>query len=97
MMAFIPSDPAKMAGIRTVVSVVSSNETSTSTWRHAPLNIYLLFEDQPAIIIDSAQIAPAAMIYSAPIFKSTPRMVGARGTTAHKITTDIIESNGARL
>src|ERR1700752_3393334 len=86
-----------MVGMSNVVSIGISNETSTATWRNAPIKAYLLFDDQPAMMIERAPMAPAAMIYKAPMFKSTPSMVGANGTTAHKIKTDIIESNGARL
>ncbi len=57
----------------------------------------LLFDDQPPMMTDSVPIEPAAMMNSSPVFKSTPVMTGASGTTAHKINTDIIESIGARL
>src|SRR5512139_799846 len=97
MMAFIPMEPEKMVGIRSMVNIGTSKETMTATWRKAPIRANLLFDDQPAIIMDSVPIAPAAMMYSTPMFKSTPRKVGASGTTAHRIKTDIIERIGARL
>src|SRR5215216_8028378 len=97
MIALIPIDPAKIVGISNIVNMGISNETITATWRNAPMRANLLFDDQPAMIMESVPIAPAAMIYSAPMFKSTPSMVGARGTTAHRINTDIIESIGAML
>ncbi len=97
MMAFMPMDPAKMVGISSMVSIGTSKEIITATWRKAPIRANLLFDDQPAMIMESVPIAPAAMMYSAPMFKSTPRMVGASGTTAHRINTDIMESIGAML
>src|SRR5215204_409111 len=80
-----------------IVSIGISNESITATSRNAPINANLLFDDQPAMMIDSVLIAPAAIIYNAPTFKSTPSMVGASGTTAHKTRTDIIERIGAIL
>src|SRR5512139_658866 len=97
MMAFMPMEPEKMVGIRSMVSIGTSKETMTATWRKAPIRANLLFDDQPAMMIDSVPIAPAAMIYSTPMFRSTPTKSGYNGTTAHRIKTDIIERIGARL
>ena len=96
-MAPIPMEPAKIVGISSMVSIGTSKETMTATWRKAPIRANLLFDDQPAMMMDNVPIAPAAMMYSTPMFKSTPSIVGASGTTAHRINTDIIESMGARL
>jgi hypothetical protein len=80
------------------VSIGISNDNITATSRNAPISEYLLFDDQPAMMIESVPIAPAAMIYNTPMFKSVRRgWMGASGTTAHRINTDIIERIGARL
>src|SRR4030095_12640472 len=88
---------AQRGGINIVVSIGISNESITATSRNAPINENLLLDDQPAMMIESVPMAPVAMIYNAPTFKSTPRILGASGTTAHKTKTDIIERMGARL
>src|SRR5687767_14330648 len=97
MMAFIPMEPARMVGISNMVSIGISKETFMATWRYASINATLLLDAQSAIMMESVQIVPAAMIYSVPMFKSTPRVVGASGAIAHRIKTDIVESIGAML
>ena len=43
-----------------------------ATMRKAPSRAYLLFDDQPAMMMASVPSAPAATMYSSPTFRSTP-------------------------
>jgi hypothetical protein len=96
-MAFMPIEPARMVGMSSMAIIGTSNETSTATCRKAPIKANLLFDDQAAMMMESVPIAPAAMTYRAPTFKSTPRMTGASGMIAHNNSTDMSERIGARL
>src|SRR5512143_505283 len=69
MMAFVPMEPAKMVGMSSMATMGISNETSTATWRKAPSRAYLLFDAQPAIIMESVPMAPAATRYSTPMLR----------------------------
>src|SRR5512135_1956995 len=62
MIVFMLIEPARMVGISMVAIIGTSNETMTATWRKAPIRAYLLLEAQPAMMIESVPIAPAAMI-----------------------------------
>ena len=92
-----PIFPDKTVGMSSATTIGISYEIITATWRNEPSRANLLFDDQPAMMIESVPSEPTPIRYSTPTFKSTPKRTGASGRTAHNNSTDIIISTGARL